>query len=347
MGDGSVQSASLLGYVCDDDDSVRNLTSATVMKIKKCCLNGTYDPESHICRENTYVPEILQNVILRDTACFVNMAYGLSKCDPSEAVVSVVVSSYSTELLTNGGLVVNTRNTRLTLDDDTFCVNSVVNSIGTIVVKFCQSVSTACREGPCVQKCCPERYGFIKSSSCRHSGFDFNPKFYIKVATDSGFEHVATTVPSFAILCNLQCEIYDLKPEVREQDVSYLEVDGRLYAPKHFDRHLTTDRYCLEKVFLPEYGMDGVYTFPCYSEERPVEDNWLLFLLYNSEPITSGLFFYATFQTYARLPNLREKILMCHVVSLFVAYTCLCVAHVGDTIIDQFFCAVMGESVHC
>jgi hypothetical protein len=34
MGDGSVQSASQLGYVCDDNDYVRNLTSPTVMKIK-------------------------------------------------------------------------------------------------------------------------------------------------------------------------------------------------------------------------------------------------------------------------------------------------------------------------
>ena len=137
---------------------------------------------------------------MRDTACCVNVDYGLSKCDLSEAVVSVVFSSDNTELLTNGSLVVNTRNARLTLDDDTFCVDSVVNSSDSVLVKFCQSVSTVCREGPCVQKCCPDGYGMIESRSCRPSGLDFNPQFYNRVATKNVLEHVAITIPSFAIL---------------------------------------------------------------------------------------------------------------------------------------------------
>jgi hypothetical protein len=110
IGNDTVQNASLLGYVCDNADSVRNLTSPTVMNIKKCCKNGTYDSNSHICREDIDGQEILQRAILRDTACFVNVEYGLSECDASEAVVTVVVSSDQTDLLTNGTLVLNTTN---------------------------------------------------------------------------------------------------------------------------------------------------------------------------------------------------------------------------------------------
>jgi hypothetical protein len=349
MGNGSVQSASLQGYVCDDDDdSVRNLTSPTVIKIKKCCATGTYDPESHICRENIDGQEILQSVILRDTACFVNVDYGLSKCDPTEAVVSVVVSSASTELLTNGSLVVNTRNARLTLKDDAFCVDSVVNSSDSVVVKFCQNVNIACTEGPCVQKCCPVGQGLIGSRSCSPSGFEFNPQFYNTVATDNGFEHVETTVPSFAILSNLECDKYLLQPEETEWDVSYLEADGRLYAPKHFDRRLTTDKYCLEKVFLPEDDMDGIYTFLCFQEVDLPQEPPFRYILCALGLITSSLFLLATFLVYACLPslqNLHGKTLMCHVVSLFAAYVCLSVAQLGGTILDQFCCAALGESI--
>jgi hypothetical protein len=349
MGDGSVQSASPLVYVCDDDDdSVRNLTSPPVIKIKKCCVNGTYDPESHICRENIDGQEILQSVILRDTACFVSVAYGLSKCDPSEAVVSVVVSSDNTELLTNGTLVVNTRNARLTLDDDAFCVDSVVNSSDSVVVKFCQSVSTACTEGPCVQKCCPDGQGWIETRFCSPSDFDFNPQFYNTVATNNGFEHVETTVRSFAILSNLKCDKFILEPEVTEKDVSYLEVDGRLYAPKHSDRRITTDGYCIEKVFFPEVDMDGIYTFLCFPEENQDRDPPLRYILCSLGLITSSLFLLATFLVYACLPslqNLHGKTLMCHVVSLFEAYVCLSVAQLGGRDLDQSFCASLGESV--
>jgi hypothetical protein len=348
MGNCSFQSAPLQGYVCDDDDSVRNLTSPTVIKIKKCCVNGTYDPESHICRENIDGQEILQSVILRDTACFVNVDYGLSKCDPTEAVVSVVVSSDSTELLNNGTLVVNTRNARLTLNDDAFCVDSVVNSSDSVIVKFCQNVSTACTEGPCVRKCCPDGHGLIESRSCSPSGFDFNPQFYNRVATNNGFEHVETTVPSFAILSNLECDKYMLQPELTELDVSYLEADGRLYVPNYFDRRLTTDRYCLEKVFLPEENNDGVYTFLCFQEEDSIEEPQIRYILCALGLITSSLFLLATFLVYACLPslqNLHGKTLMCHVVSLFAAYVCLSVAQLGGTILDQFFCAALGESI--
>jgi hypothetical protein len=352
MANGSVQSASLQGYVCDDDDddSDRNLTLPIVMKIKKCCMNGTYEPESHICRENIDGQEILQNVILGDTACFVNMDYGLPKCAPSKAVVSVVVSSDNTELLSNDTLVLNTRNSRLTLDDGAFCVDSVVNSSDFVVVKFCQSVSTACTEVPCVQKCCPLGQGLIGNGTCSPSDFDFNPQFYNTVATKNGFEHVETTVPSFAILSNLECEKYMLQPELTEQDVSYLEADGRLYAPQHFDhfdRRLTTDKYCLENVFIPEDDMEGIYTFLCFQEDF-IEDSPFRYILCALGLITSSLFLLATFLVYACLPslqNLHGKTLMCHVVSLFAAYVCLSVAQLGGTILDQIFCAALGESI--
>ena len=346
-GDDEVQSASLAGYVCDDDDSVVNLTSPTVMKLKKCCLNGTYDPGSHICRDITDGQEILQDVILQDTACFVNVEYGLSECDPSQAVVSVVVDSGNIELLTSGTLIVNTSSAVLTLEDDSFCVDSVVNSSSSIVVKFCQKIGTACTEGPCVQKCCPDGYGMIQSRSCRPSDFDFNPQFYTTVRTADGFEHVEAAVPSFAILSNLECDKFILQPEFTERDLSYLEADGSLHAPKHSDRHLTTDKYCVEKVSFPEDDMEGIYTFLCFPEDDTMQDSSLQFTLCALGLITSSFFLLATFLVYACLPslqNLHGKTLMCHVVSLFAAYVCLSVAQLGGENLDQVVCAALGES---
>ena len=97
-------------------------------------------------------------------------------CNPIKAVVSTVDSGDRTELLTDGTVAVNTGNVRLTPDGDILCADSVVNSSDFVVAKFCQSVSTTCREDPCVRKCCPDGYGMTGSRSCRPPGFDFNPQ---------------------------------------------------------------------------------------------------------------------------------------------------------------------------
>ncbi|GFG38827.1 hypothetical protein Cfor_11240, partial [Coptotermes formosanus] len=343
MEDDKVQPDSVVGYECDDDDSVRNLTSPTVMKITKCCLNGTYDPGSHICRDISDGQEILQNVLLRDTACFVNVQYGLSECDSSQAVVTLVVTSDNIKILISGAVVVNTSNALLTLEDGSFCMDSVVNGSSSVVIKFCQDIGTACTERPCVQKCCPDGYGMIESKSCRPSDFDFNPQFYNTRSTNNGFEHVEAEVPSFAILSNLECDKFILQPEQTERDLSYLEADGRLHVPRHSDRHLKTDKYCLEKVFLPEYEMEGIYTFLCFPEDT-IEPNQIQFILCALGLITSSVFLLVTFLVYACLPslqNLHGKTLMCHVVSLFAAYVCLSVAQLGGGNLDQSFCAAM------
>jgi hypothetical protein len=276
----------------------------------------------------------------------VNVGYGLSRCHPSQAVVNIVVNSGRIKLSDNGTFLVNTSDGVLILGDNTFCFDSVFNDTNSVVVKFCQSADTACRQSPCVQKCCPEGYGMIESRSCTPSDFDFNPQFYNIVTTNDVFDRLETVVPSFAILSNLQCDKFILRPEITEDDLSYLEVDGRLYFPKHAEPHLTSDKYCLEKVYFPEYEMEGIYTLLCFPEDEMVKDTSLQFILCSLGLIISSVFLLATFLVYACLPNLQNlhgKTLMCHVVSLFAAYVCLSVAQLGGENLDPFFCAAVGE----
>jgi hypothetical protein len=271
-------------------------------------------------------------------------------------VVSVVVSSDQTELLTNCRLVVNTTNDTLILKDGAFCVDSVVNSINSVVVKFCQNVSIACREAPCVQKCCPVGEIMTGPGLCEPSNFEFNPRFYNAVATDNVLKHVETAVPSFAVLSNLNCpdSKFILQPEETENDVSYLLLDGRLYAPGHFKHPLTTDRYCLEKVYILDLKMDGIYTFLCFSDQ-PEEPSNIPFILCSIGLITSSFFLFVTFLVYACLPslqNLHGKTLMCYVVSLFAAYVCLSGAQLGGPNAEEnnhknnMICVALGESIH-
>jgi hypothetical protein len=344
--DENIELSSVVGYVCADEDSVRSLTSPNVITVKKCCRNGTYDPGDHICRDIVDEEEILENEILRDTVCFINFEYGLSECSPSEALVNIVVDSEQIELLDNGSLLVNTSDEVLMLQDEAFCMDTVANSSRSVVVKFCQSAETACRRSPCVQKCCPDGQGMIESKSCRPSDFDFNPQFYNIISTNDGFERTEAMVPSFAILSNLNCDKFILRPEATDGDMSYLEVDGRLYVPKHKDPHLTTDMYCLEKVIFPEGDMEGIYAFLCFPEDDAEENTSLQFTLCSLGLITSSVLLFATFLVYACVPtlqNLHGKTLMCHVVSLFAAYVCLSVAQLGSESLDFFFCAAVGE----
>ncbi|KDR13486.1 G-protein coupled receptor Mth2, partial [Zootermopsis nevadensis] len=236
----------------------------------------------------------------------------------------------------------------LILEENVFCIDNIVNRSNSVMIKFCQSVDTACKQNPCVQKCCPDGYGMIESKSCTPSDFDFNPQFYNIVSTNGGFELVEAIVPSFAILSNLECDKFILRPESTEGDFSYLEVDGRLYVPKHSDPHLTADKYCLEKVIFPEDEMDGIYTFLCFPEDYMVEDTSLQFTLCSLGLIISSVFLLATFLVYACLPslqNLHGKTLMCHVVSLFAAYVCLSVAQLSGEDLDLFICAAVGYCI--
>jgi hypothetical protein len=345
--DTNVESASVVGCECHGEDSGRSINSPTVVTVKKCCVNGTYDPTAHICREVTDGQNILEKVTFQDTVCFANVEFGLSKCHSSQALVDTVVDGDQIKLLQNGTVLLNTSNGILVLEDNAFCIDSVVNRSNSVVVKFCESVDTACTQSPCVQKCCPDGYGMIESKSCKRSDFDFNPQFYNIVSTNGGFELVEAAVPSFAILSNLECDKFILRPESTEGDFSYLEVDGRLYVPKHADLHLTTDKYCLEKVIFSEDEMEGIYTFLCFPEDEMVEDDSLQFTLCSLGLITSSVFLFATFLVYACLPslqNLHGKTLMCHVASLFAAYVCLSIAQLGGENLDLFLCAAVGES---
>jgi hypothetical protein len=332
--------------MCADEDSATSVTSPNVITIRKCCLNGSYNPGHRVCRDTVGGKEILGNVILRDTVCFINFEYGLPECHPSEAVVITVVEVGQIDLLHNGSVLVNTSDGILMLDAEAVCTDTVANSSNSVVVKFCQSAHTACKEGPCIQKCCPDGQGMIESKSCTPSDFNFNPKFYNIMSTNGGFEAIEATAPPFAILSNLNCDKFILRPDATEGDVSYLQVDGRLYVPKHKEPHLTTEMYCLEKVIFPEEDMEGVYAFLCFPEDGWEEDASLQFVLCSLGLITSSVFLLATFLVYACVPtlqNLHGKTLMCHVVSLFAAYVCLSVAQLGSEKLDSFFCAAVGE----
>jgi hypothetical protein len=347
MRDENVDSNSVVGYVCHDEDSGRSINSPTVITVNKCCLNGTYDPAAHICRDVFDEQNMLEKLTFQDTVCCVKVEFGLSECQTSQALVNTVVDRGQITLLENGTVLVNTIDGVLVLEDNAFCIDNVVNRSNSVMVKFCQGVDTACKQSPCVQKCCPDGYGMIESKSCRPSDFDFNPQFYNIVSANGGFELVEAVVPSFAILSNLECDKFILRPESTEGDFSYLEVDGRLYVPKHAAPHLTTDKYCLEKVFFPEDEMEGIYTFLCFPEDDIVEDTSLQFTLCSLGLIISSVFLLATFLVYACLPslqNLHGKTLMCHVVSLFAAYVCLSVAQLGGENLDLFICAAVGES---
>lgn len=342
----NVDSASVVRYVCYDEDSERSINPPTSVTVRKCCLNGTYDPAAHICIDVIDGQNMLEKLSFQDTVCLVNVEFGLSECHSNQALVNTVVDSGQIILLKNGTVLVNTSYEILILEENVFCIDNIVNRSNSVMIKFCQSVDTACKQNPCVQKCCPDGYGMIESKSCTPSDFDFNPQFYNIVSTNGGFELVEAIVPSFAILSNLECDKFILRPESTEGDFSYLEVDGRLYVPKHSDPHLTADKYCLEKVIFPEDEMDGIYTFLCFPEDYMVEDTSLQFTLCSLGLIISSVFLLATFLVYACLPslqNLHGKTLMCHVVSLFAAYVCLSVAQLSGEDLDLFICAAVGE----
>ncbi|XP_069688377.1 G-protein coupled receptor Mth2-like isoform X2 [Periplaneta americana] len=342
---------SIVGFVCRDElqnDNESFLIPPAVIEVKKCCVNGSYDPKYHICRETNDANEKLLDMLLGDKIFLVDMKFGLSECRANEAVVDIVVQAGDVGFHENGDIFVKTGSETWYLSNNTFCIDGVVNSSGVFVVKACQSASLVCRQRPCVQKCCRDGFGMIESKTCKISDFDFNPQFHTIVSTADGLRPIKTSVKSFAVLSNLQCDKYILVPESSDDDLSYLQADGRLYIPKHDDPHFPTDKYCLERVYFPDYDMDGMYAFVCFPEDAAVEESTIRFVLCSLGLITSSVFLLATFLVYACLPslqNLHGKTLMCHVASLFSAYVCLSVAQLGGEDLELFVCVTVGYCI--
>ncbi|KAJ9592790.1 hypothetical protein L9F63_015568 [Diploptera punctata] len=323
----------IVGLECGNDTYTE---SPPVFTINKCCHEGWYDPQQRICQNTTDGTSFPEDIIVGNISCFINIVHGLKQCSPGKVVVDILVNLEDISLFNNGSLLLNSSLL------DTYCLDNTVN--GKMIVKACLDAEKECSHRSCVQKCCQDGYGMIFERSCEPSKFDFNPQFH----------HLAEVVnyigPSFGILSNFSCknDKFVLLPKTFDEDKNYLQVGGTLYVPAYKQlSNFSREQYCLERVLVPDNGMDGIYAFLCFPEDEP-EELSLQFLLLSLGLIISSIFLLLTFLVYACLPslqNLHGKTLMCHVASLFAAYVCLSMGQLGTYNFSIGVCATIGYCI--
>ncbi|PSN54243.1 hypothetical protein C0J52_09245 [Blattella germanica] len=312
----------------------------TIFTLRRCCSNGWYDPQKHICQNSTDESHFSVDSLLGNRTCFVNTVFGLAECSPEQVVINVMVNIEDIYLFDNGSLILDPIWDTNILE--TYCFGSVKD--GVVLVKACLNAEDECSQRTCVQKCCPEGSSMIMSRQCQPSNFDFNPQFF---ELDVPIENLSI---DFGILSNFTCENekFVFLPELSDDDLNYLQENGTLYIPAYENfRILSTEDYCLEKVFFPEMNMNGIYAFLCFPDPE-VEELSLQFVLCSLGLITSCVFLLITFLVYASLPNLQNlhgKTLMCHVASLFSAYVCLTMAQLGTHSFKDIACAAVGYCI--
>ncbi|KAG8313911.1 hypothetical protein J6590_104220 [Homalodisca vitripennis] len=211
-----------------------------------------------------------------------------------------------------------------------------------------------CAVKPCIRKCCPPDHDFQPNSiDCVRSNTSyFEPLQHQVYSKPSNSQAVEDLVPvaveddHFSILYGDACGKngqFLREPDQYVEDSTYLLEDGRLMTMDINHLYLDQSQYCLEAFS----GGDVIHTMECFEDQTELvvqkREGWVLFLL-ASGMIVSIPFFLATFLVYALLPqlqNLHGKSLMCHVMSLMIAYVCLAIVQIGKEAVTMNFCVML------
>ncbi|CAO1344995.1 unnamed protein product [Diamesa tonsa] len=216
-----------------------------------------------------------------------------------------------------------------------------------IVIK-CQNddiFKNVCKFLPCIRKCCREgeRMVFDNVTKCEKHDTDFDPIFHFFDYSSSPEQPLRIEPSEYGIMQPKYCLKYHLDTE--EKNHFFSGMDGSLFVPSE-KMFYNNEQYCVDYFYyldeddVAEIKME---TFVCF----PEPDN-ARYYVYATLLAISAAFLFATFLVYICLPkllNLHGKTLVCHVISLFVAYASLSTVQM-TTEVKPSFCKLIAFTVY-
>ncbi|KAH8282347.1 hypothetical protein KR054_006945 [Drosophila jambulina] len=316
----------------------KNVLSQSVKYVNKCCpLGSIYVSENNTCIVLGETDFFVYSSIINNPIIFFDN-YSL-QCSDNQAFVEYTVSAKTVKFSENL-LVWKDGSNSLPLSK--FCIDAIYNgyeipskkeysSDQKFIVQACQD-RKVCQRLPCIRRCCAEGEMYAKGNSSTYCKSDeTNVEF-------QGFQNLNINAnfskpTEFGILHRLQCQKFRLDPDNFPDDAHTINSsDGSLIIQNTRKRYTNT-QYCLERV-RPNQKL---YTFLCF-DTKVVGNDSLRFRMYPIGLLISCCFYAMTLIVYisiAKLRNLPGKILICLVISLFLAYMSIALGQLKPTSNDD------------
>ncbi|CAL1673466.1 unnamed protein product [Lasius platythorax] len=211
------------------------------------------------------------------------------------------------------------------LTKDNACLEMLPNSMFNrrLAARVCRD-SKFCDRNSCIRKCCTEDEFFFYAQGCNKLTMPEEPiEFYQAFANAvNQTESTFNMSKDYGVLIGKPCEhgMYSLDPREEEW---LLTSKGHVLAEDYqlFDQN----KYCMDIFYNKSEFDHSFHLFICFDDSEPPQ--YFTTRCVNTVlQIISCAFLLMTLLVYVCLPslqNLHGKTLMCHVSSLFLAFTCL------------------------
>ncbi|XP_072750744.1 G-protein coupled receptor Mth2 [Anoplolepis gracilipes] len=194
-----------------------------------------------------------------------------------------------------------------------------------LLARVCRD-SNFCDKNSCIRKCCAEDE-FFYARGCNKLTPEEPIEFYQAFADAVNQTESSTFNMSkdYGVLIGKPCKHGMYPTDPREEEWS-LSAEGYVLAEGYeiFDQN----KYCMDIFYNKSEFDHSFHLFMCFEDPEVPEYVPTRFQVNTVLEITSCVFLLMTLLVYAYLPslqNLHGKTLMCHVSSLFLAFTCLAI----------------------
>ncbi|EFN71976.1 G-protein coupled receptor Mth2 [Camponotus floridanus] len=216
------------------------------------------------------------------------------------------------------------------LTEDNACLEMLPNSMfdQKVVARVCRDPNF-CDRNPCIRKCCAENE-FFYAQGCNKRMPEEPVEFYQAFvnAVNETESSTFNITKDYGVLIGKPCE-HGMYPVDPKEEKWLLTAEGHVLADYEiFDQN----KYCMDIFYNKSEFDHNFHLFICFenpeTQFNPTQFNPTRYQVTTTLQITSCAFLLMTLLVYVCLPslqNLHGKTLMCHVSSLFLAFTCLAI----------------------
>ncbi|XP_032666485.1 G-protein coupled receptor Mth2 isoform X2 [Odontomachus brunneus] len=213
----------------------------------------------------------------------------------------------------------------VTKDNACFDMKPHSASNRSMIVRVCRD-QKYCDRNACIRKCCAEDELFY-APYCRKRVTEGVAEFHsvftraLNATQSSTFD----ATKDYGVLIGKPC-LYGMYPVNPTKEKWSMTSQGHVKVENYPIYNL--DQYCMDVYYNKSHYNRGFYLFICFEKDGPVQNIKTSYKVNTVLEFTSCTFLLVTLLVYVCLPNLQNlhgKTLMCHVSSLFLAFTCLAV----------------------
>ncbi|EZA57807.1 G-protein coupled receptor Mth2 [Ooceraea biroi] len=316
-----------------------NASLSQLAHIRKCCPQETiFDERTKTCvswtNESQSVVTFLPNG-LADVDFVIISSEGPPTCkgpivdykiDPDDIFLrndtfSVIVPAFKNDVIVKEELLIN--------EDDT-CLEMIPDTVSNrrLIARICRPPEF-CDKNACIRKCCAEDE-FFYAKGCNKFAIPEEPKEFYQAfasAVNQTESSAFNTSNDYGVLIGKPCR-YDMFPVHPSEEKWFATSEGHILIEGYpLYRH---NQYCMDIFYnnsMTPFDQD-FHLFMCFNNPVIQENRRITFRVNTALEIVSCTFLLITLLVYVCLPslqNLHGKTLMCHVGSLFLAFTCLAI----------------------